>query len=675
MSDVIEIIADLPEEELIQERSTEIFSDDENRQRCVDYLVQELDAVAANSGRESKIERNEKIARQRQALPPTETKDEPWPNASNVEPPFALEKTNKIVTKLEAAYRDKTPLFIYEADGPYEGHAKALTRYVQGLLESPYATNLYPKLWSIFYNGVSYGTQFVKVPFDLQRMKFKRIGAEGETQDVNRVIKASPSVEPIAFEDFFTRAEWSDLQRAPWVAVRYYKHYHELKRLQQQGFYTNVDKILNETVGLDDSKENELNLLGATVEGSTDEHNDWFTVFEVNVFWDADGDGFDEDLIIHIEKSTGTILRAEYNELGTRDYVRLPYIDIPGNLYALGVGDIMIGLQDEAAALHNMRNDSMHISMLPFIVTTNGSDFGQTIDLYPGKILRTANPREDVVTEKFNDIGLSSISAEGLLKEYADNATGASAILSGQDPGGYNRLGAQGTQFLAGQSNSFLDSIAGNISDKFGEIGMLILYQLVRNSQYLNYETFDSKDAPLLRQVFDLNVEDIPSKFKFRARVAAIQDSNEAKQQMAMQLMQVYTMYGDKMTQVLSQLENPQLQQAPRVMEMVSTYAVGFTKIMEKAMSGFDADNVETFLPYVRDLEMALNMSDAQKDAQLDAQQTGLANREAEVTAATVQDQPTGGGEFNQPTPEGPGLDQGPVEGGGDSVIVGGTPV
>ncbi len=69
--------------------------------------------------------------------------------------------------------------------------------------------------------------------------------------------------------------------------------------------------------------------LGTSTAGSTDEHNDWFAIYECNVFWDADGDGYDEDLIIHIERATGTILRAEYNELGTRDYVRLPYIDIP----------------------------------------------------------------------------------------------------------------------------------------------------------------------------------------------------------------------------------------------------------------------------------------------------------------------------------------------------------
>jgi hypothetical protein len=675
MSDVIEIIDDLPENELVQTPSLDIFSDEDNRQALVDYLVQELDAVTANQGREDKIERNKKIARQRQAIPPTTTKDDPWPNASNVEPPFALQKTNTIVTKLEASYRAKKPLFVYSAEGQWEPHAKALTKYVQQQIESPYGINFYTKLWPILYNGVSYGTQFVKVAYKLDSMRFTRKSAEGGEQKVDKIIKASPEIIPIPFEDFLTRSEWPDLQRAPWVGVRYYKHTHELKRLQQQGFYQNVDLILNETTGLDESKESEMEFLGTATAGSTSSQNDWYAIYECNVFWDTDGDGFDEDIIVHIEKSTGTILRAEYNELGTRDYVRLPYIDIPNNLYGLGVGDIMIGLQDEAAALHNMRNDSMHLSMLPFLITTSGSDLGQSIELYPGKIVRTSNPREDVIVEKFNDIGLSSMSAEGLLKEYADNATGASSVLAGQDAGGQNRIGATGTQFLAGQSNSFLDSIANSMSDRVAEIGMLILYQIIRNKEFLNLEAVNPSDRGLLEQIFALNVEDIPTTMRFTARVASIQDSKQVKQQQAMGLMQVYTMYGDKMTQIIAQLENPQLQQTPRVLEMISTYAVGFTKIMEEALKGFDADNIGDFLPYTRDLMLALQMSDAQKDMQVDQAEAGIASRQTERTANTVQPVTEGSGGGNIVEGQGSGDVPQPVQDTGDGEVVGGTAI
>ncbi len=52
--------------------------------------------------------------------------------------------------------------------------------------------------------GSPYGTQFVKVPYELREMRFKRQGPEG-SQDVRKIIKSSPTVYPIPFEDFFTR--------------------------------------------------------------------------------------------------------------------------------------------------------------------------------------------------------------------------------------------------------------------------------------------------------------------------------------------------------------------------------------------------------------------------------------------------------------------------------------
>lgn len=674
-ADIVELLGNVAEEDFIQEPSTEIFANEDIKTALQDYLATELEEVASNAGRGTKIERNKTIDRQRLARPEDESKTFPWDNASNIEPPFALQKINTIVTKLVQAYASKDPIFRYKADEPFTSHAEAVTRHIQKLMKSQYAVDIYNKLWPMMYDCVSYGTQFVKVPFDINRMKFNKINQEGATEVVDRIIKASPSVIPIPFEDFLTRAEWPDIQKAPWIAVRYHKHTHELKRLQQQGFYSNVDAIINEQAGLDDSKEERLSQLGIDTVGAQNLQNYWYDIFECNVFWDVDGDGFDEDVIVHIEKSTKTILRAEYNELGMRDYVRLPYIDIPNALYAIGVGDIMIPLQDEAASLHNMRNDSMQLSTLPFMVTSNASDFGGKIELYPGKIIKTPNPREDVIVHKFPDVGLSSISAEGLLKEYADNATGASDILSGNDAGGYNRIGAQGTQFLAGQSNGFLDSIASNIANQMANVGMLVLFQLVRNSEFIDYEGIPESDRLLLEQVYGMNVEDIPSKFKFQATVAAIEDSKQAKQSQAINLMQMYSLFGDKMTQIMAQLDNPQLDQTPRVKEMIGTYAVGFTKLMESALGDFDTDDVGDFLPYTRDMALALRLSDSQKDIQVDNVERQTAIGQTAGASAAVSNDPTGGGSPNEPTGAGQGDAQGTVQTAPQTGTVGGEPV
>lgn len=245
MSDLAPVTVN--EEEFVQEPSLEIFQSEDNKLALVDYLAREIEETRTNAGRLTRIERNRTIMRQRVAQPESETKDFPWINASNITPPLALQVINQITSKLLSSYSSKKPLFSFESTDPrFRKHADAITRHVQMQVEDPASIGLYTKLWDIMYDMVSFGTEFVKVPFTVKRMAFNRKSAEtGAVERVNRVIKASPDVIPIKFEDFLTRPEWHDLQTAPWCGVRYYRFGHELRALEAQGFYQGVDTVLS----------------------------------------------------------------------------------------------------------------------------------------------------------------------------------------------------------------------------------------------------------------------------------------------------------------------------------------------------------------------------------------------------------------------------------------------
>jgi len=661
MSDIeaqVAALASPDEEGFVQEPIVDIFSTEESKQALLDYLAKELDEVSSDAGRSVRMTRNTTIKRQRLARPVSESKNFPWENASNVSPPLALQKTNQVVTRILNKLISKDPLIKYEANQAFKAQAEAITRYVQLLVESPYGIDFYSKIWDIVYDTVSLGTKFVKVPFTVERMRFKRKDAQGSETDVDRVIKASPDVIAIPMEDFLTRPHWTDIQKAPWIAVRYYKFKHELEALAAQGYYTNVDQIITETGALDIHKEDEMRLMGVEQSGGGTPENEIYEIFEANVFWDADGDGFAEDIIVTIEKNSKTILRAEFNDLGVRDYRRLPHINIPGSLYALGVGDIMIPLQEEAEALHNMRNDATQLAILPIVVTAEGSDFGARQELFPGKIIKTAVPREDIIINKFPNVGPDAMRAEQYVEHLADKATGANEGLSGGDVGGSNRIGAQGTQFLASQSLGYIDSIAQQMEKEIANMGMLFLYQLVKNSALVDLTMLTEADQILVKEVLSVNVEDIPGKFKFKARLSKMADSQATKQQEAIQLFQVYMAYGDKMGQLAASMANPQMAQVPRVVESMQTYFVGLTNIMNKVLENFDEDNVEDYLPFVKDLETALRMADNQRQTELDANEAGLRSAESGgAPQAPIQPELAGGGgvgndEGNAPSPE-----------------------
>lgn len=677
MSDVdLGALASPEEEGFVVEPSVDIFQSEEIKTALMDYLSTEVDEVSSDAGRAVRMSRNDIIKRQRLARPESETKDFPWENASNVSPPLALQKTNTVVTRILNKLIEKNPLIKFEAEKEFKPHAEAITRYVQKLIESPYGIDLYSKLWGIVYDTVSLGTKFVKVPFTIERMRFNRKSESGGDEKIDRIIKASPSVVSIPMEDFLTRPHWHDLQTAPWIGVRYYKFRHELEALASQGYYSNVDQIITETGNLDIHKEDANRLLGIESSGGGDEHNDIYEIFECNVFWDADGDGFAEDIIVHFEKNSKVILRAEFNDLGVRDYRRLPHIDIPGSLYALGVGDIMIPLQDEAEALHNMRNDATQLAILPLVVTSESSDLGRKTNLYPGKIIKTPVPREDIIINKFPNVGPDALQAETYVQAYADQATGASDALSGGDVGGSNRIGASGTQFLASQSLGYIDSIANQMDKEIAAVGMLFLYQMVKNSDSMDLSILSESDQQLVSAILSMNVEDIPGKFKFQARLSKVADSQATKQNEAIQLFQVYMAYGDKMSQIAAQMANPQMEQVPRVIESMQTYFVGLTNIMTKILENFDEDNVKDYLPFVKDLEMSLRAADTQRTAEVEQVEANISSgADGGLGGVPVQNEPTGGGGFDPTQGASTGVSTGAPQAVGGQGTVGGEAV
>lgn len=610
MSDVEQVATG--DSELLFEPTEGFFGNDSIEEELISYLTTEIDAVLADQGRGDYVERLKNIRRQRVARPENDTKDFPWPNASNLEVTQAMEKTHLATTKIVNYFNSRKPMFTYQAEKDYGNHAKAMTDFVSKLVENPNKIGLRDKLWSIAYNCVSEGTVILHVPFSVEKVRFKRAGTEG-VEAVERVVKASPVVNIVPFEDFFTRPDWDDVQKAPWVGVRYPRYWHELKALEAAGYYENVDELLESNATVDPKREELLGTQGLGGTTSTEQPNRIYNIFEIRCFWDADGDGQIEDLMIHFEKESGRILRAEYNDLGMRDIAVIPFIEMPKMLYGLGVGQMLEQLQIEGTTLHNMILDTTQLAALGMIATPDESTLG-ALGVMPGKVVHTPVPREDINMITFPDVGPTTLQAEGINRATASTATGLSDALSGQDVGGQNRVGATGTQFLAQQSNSMIDTIAEAISRRWSAIGELILYQLVRNGEYIDLSPVDSGDQPLVQDVLSANVEDIEGQFSLETATTSIKLTDEYRKETAMQLFNMYAGYGERLIQVSQMLDNPQMQGMPTVTETVNSYFVGLTKLMKDVMSQYNEFEVNDYLPFIKDREMQLELMDKQRE-------------------------------------------------------------
>jgi hypothetical protein len=271
-------------------------------------------------------------------------------------------------------------------------------------------------------------------------------------------------------------------------------------------------------------------------------------------------------------------------------------------------------MQQEAETLHNMDIDGRHLGMMQMKVIRRGSGIDENMEYYPGKNI-VVDDVEDFKTFKFDDISEGAFRAEQRASAYAREASGATAQMAGQDESEGNRIGASGTMFLAQQANTILDSVRDNISEAFSRIGFLIITQLVANNERVDYSMVSDYDANLLRECFALDIHTLPTTFKLNVKTTEMQETDQARREGYLSLWQIYSEFGQEMIQVAGMLGQGGMPEG--MTDAVASYYVGKVKMMKEMLTHFQVDDVDDFLPYVRNLEIMLEQLDTQKDQQL----------------------------------------------------------
>lgn len=604
------------------------------------YLNKEIRDTVENAGRKDRIDRNRVIDRQRTIRPVHNTRDFPWDDAANTVPPLMWTKISSVVGEFVKTILSKDPIFVYETNDPeWSDHAAAVTKHISSIVDDANQAGFRKKIWPLEFDRASFGTVFIKVPFEIKDRVFTRDG-----QKVHQVVRRCPKPEVIPFEDFITRYHWDNIQEMPWFAIRTYLFMHQLVALEAQGVYENVEQVLGRNQQLDDEKLARMSNLGVDEQYNNQDPNKVFEVFEVNIFFDVDGDGIVEDLIVHYEQESNTILRIEYNDLGRRDVVRMPYAEIPGVLYAMGIGDMISSLQDMIETVFNTSFNSDELSYMGLLVTRQGSglEFGK--DVSPGATIQVPNVQEDLKLFQFNSVTPQAMMLENKIIQYADQATGATSMMVGQENKGEgNRIGSQGTQMLAAKSEGYLQSFLEIAINGYQEIGELMLLQMVRNRDFIDYSSVAESERILLEQVYNTNVEDIAAKFKFGVSLRNIQQDKNTRQQALITLFQLYGAFTDKQIQYTTAMSNPELAQPgfARLQEVIMTAFVGQNKIFEKILDNFDEKDIGDFLAHYEDFELILRKLDKQKEEAVEQQR--VSDNKETAGATEFGEVPAGG--------------------------------
>jgi hypothetical protein len=646
----------------------DVIQSDDERKRIVDNLLSELQlAESKHSERVTKVNKWRRLA---QAKPEQERKTFPWDGASNLVTPITLTDTNAMTSALLAAFADLKPFFNIKAlNDTFNDQADALEEYLNILVESKFHINLRSKLPDIAYDLSLLGTKFGLVTWDTDIYHFKRKGESGGIEQVSTTRHQGPAVISIRDEDFFTREYVTDLQTAPWVAFRSYLTWHELKQRESNGIYENIDLIKQDTVNaLPDNLTEEKSRMG--IESG---QSDLYEIYECFVYEDVDGDGVPEDIKIWFEKTSGTVLKEEFNDLGVRPFVKFPYISIPNELYGVGVGWLCENTQDGCDMLLNMAINSTYASSMQMFLTRRGSGLGPKIIFRPLAQLECDSPSEDMKVIEFPNTAGSNMNLYSVLREQGDKASMTpNAFMGFPDNFARTRSTASGQMFQAQQAARTFSSIVNNMKNALSEIGMLIVFQLIRNKDLADLNMLSDEKKTLIQQVLNMKVEDIHLNFSFTVTSTDVEQTEEAQRQQILTLTQLYTQYG---TQILGLVRSDiqtiapfvQMDKSGQLAQKMMTYLgkylevsdqvmVGGTQLMEKVLKFFNTDR-RGYLPYIKDIQAMQEMMNQQKDNQLGGsngvlrqvgQPTPMANEQSQSIGGT-QEQPSGMGSSNIP--------------------------
>ena len=618
---------------------SDVINDPAVRQAISEYLVGEIKDVRDGNDRKGLEARWQNYRRIRRARVESETRTSPWKNSANLMPPLTAQKVNTIYAKEIAAFSSKKPPVQVTAINPADADAAcSLEKFFKGLAENPDGLNLSKNQQIIFYEQVSMGVHFVKVPFLTDKWAFKRIGSAGEEQ-VTYVRHKGPAIVSIRLEDFFTRPYWKDIQRAPWVAIRYRYYQHELLQQVAIGMFNKdaVDAILSDNITTyDENMMASLTDAKVSVGSLTkNETNKEYEIYECYVFWDIDGDGIPEDVKFWIEATSGQILRTEYNPLSIRDIEPVIYFGDPDVLYGVGVCEMTASLQDEVTTLHNMRFDGTQLAMLKMWFARRGTGIANE-KFSPMKVIELDDPLADIRAVDFPDIAPSCLTGEMVARDYADKVTGASDYMSGfNDSTVKSGATAAGTMYLGQQSNTILNSILQNAEISMTNIFKMVFYQCVANKDNVDLSFLAQSDRDNVASILEMNVEDIPTKFRFAVKSTELNKTDEARKQNYLASSQLYAQYAKSAFELQATMrgtpvqtpQGVQMQPAdPAAVALAQKLYVGSTEFMHKMFEYFDVGNPDDYLPYIEDMKLALRQQDLAKQAQVDQAKGAMNN-------------------------------------------------
>ena len=301
-------------------------------------------------------------------------------------------------------------------------------------------------------------------------------------------VDEKPKVEIVPLDRFYIQPGQSDLNKEP-VIERISYYYSDLKKLELLGRVKNitekikpqVDTIIISKLDKQLAEAERISVCNVKRRVYPMDVLEWYGTY------DFDGDGFDEEIVVDVEKETKTLISAiplyKIQKKGLRPYDKHDFIPRELKFYALGIIEIMLPLAEEADICLRQIRDANTIGIQRFGFYDASGDYNpETHTIAPLKMYPVSNPQQSVY---FPDISIPTerlLNALSLIFDLIERVTAASSYIMGKESDIVGGSGtATRTNAIVMNAEQRFDLPAQRLRESFASMLTKILHQVQMN--------------------------------------------------------------------------------------------------------------------------------------------------------------------------------------------------
>jgi hypothetical protein len=528
-----------------------------------------------------------------EGVPKLETRDVPIENAPNIEVTIGAIASDTIYSQAVDLIFSIAPLVTVRPKPKHVNNddlvkaAKALQTFVNHLASLP-ETNLRDATEDAILDDVQLGTGLLYVPWVKKHKKTKTA----------KILSQGPRIRAVALEDVkVPGGSRLPMDELDFFGISFYYTENQLSTLAKEN---NWDISNFQPLGGQNWVRQRREALAKDIEG-VEYKGKIYEVINCYAYYDIDGDGLPEDLLI-IYNHTGRAIGAySFNPMDRRPVTKMVYQRRAHMFYGLGVLEMMGPYEEELTNVHNF--SILNMLLANSRVWAGDGSVPDNLKIWPGKVINGLQDKDSLRPLQMADVYNSIWQEQMIIIQLANKRVGINEGISpDQVP---NRTPGITTMSFLQQVNKRFSPAFDSMRFAISGALMQCLYRYQENLLAGNHAAAEAifavlgyGDGSLVINLLQNESFDEMVDVELTASSASV--NREADRQNAMMLTNILVQYYQRTLELMMLASNPQT--PPEVREIATRISSAASEIIDRTIRTFDqVRDPRTFVVEIED--------------------------------------------------------------------------